>query len=131
MSTIDANTCHDCEHPWKHHVVDGCVMVRLGTHEKCWCTARRPTPVATTAPWELLTIDEHELVRDLGRCWNRLCRIIGAEGTRAADLAEMCSHFHALQNAVLAQAAARAYPTVYRLLGETFVEQETKGRRDG
>jgi len=44
--------------------------------------------------------------------------LVGAEGeTAAADFAEILPHLHALQQTVMAQAAARAHPTQYRLLG--------------
>lgn len=37
-----------------------------------------------------------------------------------ADVAEFVDKVHQLQNAVLAQAAARAYPDRYRLLGRSL-----------
>lgn len=39
-------------------------------------------------------------------------------GSRDGDLMELAAMVHALQNWVMAQAAARAYPTVFRLAGE-------------
>lgn len=68
----------------------------------------------------LLTEEEQAVVRELGQCWNRLCRIVGNGPTRSADLNEVVFHVHALQNFVMAQAAARAYPDTYRLAGETM-----------
>lgn len=67
-----------------------------------------------------LTAEEQGIVDDLGSIFNRLGRIIGHGGTREADLLEMSMHVHALQNAVLAQAAARLYPGQYRLMGESL-----------
>lgn len=45
--------------------------------------------------------------------------ITGDGPARGADLAELAVHLHAIENTVLAQAAARAYPDRYRLLGES------------
>lgn len=44
--------------------------------------------------------------------------VIGHGPTRDADIAEFVGQVHAIQNSILSQAAARAYPTEYRLLGE-------------
>lgn len=73
-------------------------------------------------PWRIipppaLTDAEHRCVRLAGELWNGLCQIVGNDESRAGDLAELVHHVHAIQNAVLAQAAARAYPGRYRLLG--------------
>lgn len=68
---------------------------------------------------ELLTEDEHAavaLAADLARALTRIPRW---GPTRDGDLAELMAAVHTIQNAVLAQAAARAYPDRYRLLGET------------
>lgn len=45
-------------------------------------------------------------------------RVIGNDITREADLTEFSLHVHAIQNMILSQAAARAYPDKFRLLGE-------------
>jgi hypothetical protein len=66
---------------------------------------------------ELLTQAEHDLIRDLGLCMVAFTCIAGAERTRDADLTEFCSIIHAAQNTVMSQAAARAYPHEYRLVG--------------
>lgn len=68
---------------------------------------------------ELLTTDERravELLADLSRLFGR---IVGDGSTRQDDLYELTASIHVLQNAVLAQSAARAYPELYRLLGGT------------
>lgn len=45
---------------------------------------------------------------------------IVADGpTRVGDLSEFVANIHGIQNMILAQAAARAYPDRYRLLGGT------------
>ena len=69
---------------------------------------------------DLLTDDEHELIDMLGKCANLFGRVIGNGPTRAADTSEMVAPIHVLQQAVMSQAAARAYPTKYRLLGQTL-----------
>ena len=46
--------------------------------------------------------------------------LIGDGPTSAADWAEILPHLHALQQAVMAQAAARTHPGRYRKLGETI-----------
>lgn len=67
-----------------------------------------------------LTELEREVTADLGRVWNKICTIVGDGPTRDADLAEACAHIHALQHTVMAQAAARAHPGEFRLLGWTI-----------
>jgi hypothetical protein len=68
----------------------------------------------------LLTPAEHHLIKLLGECWTRYSRIVGDGPTRAADSNEFVTKIHDLQHAVMAQAAARAYPDEYRLVGESF-----------
>lgn len=68
----------------------------------------------------LLTPLERKVVRDLGLIWNDLCNVVGPDRTRDADLNELVVHVHALQQAVMSQAAARAYPGEFRALGETL-----------
>jgi hypothetical protein len=65
----------------------------------------------------LLTPTEHTAIRLAGELWNAVCDATGHGPTRSADLWEVASHIHAIQNAVMANAAARAYPGEYRLLG--------------
>lgn len=67
----------------------------------------------------LLTDEEIEFVRSAGQLWNLLCALVPAGPTREADLGEAVVHIHALQHMVMAQAAARAYPTLFRELGRT------------
>jgi hypothetical protein len=66
---------------------------------------------------EFLTEEERDTVALAGELWNQLCRIVPGGPTRAADLSELCVHIHAIQHAIMANAAARAYPGRYRLLG--------------
>lgn len=68
----------------------------------------------------LLTEDERTALRLSGELANACHRIIGDGPTAEHDWAEMASHIHVIQHAVMAQAAARAYPDEYRLLGGTL-----------
>lgn len=69
---------------------------------------------------ELMTEQEHELLDKLSECSRLFGKVVGnVSKVRQADLDEMVHHIHALQNMVLAQAAARAYPLKYRLMGES------------
>lgn len=65
----------------------------------------------------LLTDAEMAFIDLMGRAWNDLCAIVDDGPTRDADLAEAIGHVHALQHAVMAQAASRAYPDHLRRLG--------------
>lgn len=69
---------------------------------------------------ELLTDDEHRAVELAGQLYNLLCNIVDDGPARQADLAECAASVHQIQRAVLTQAAARAYPDRYRLLGSTI-----------
>lgn len=74
---------------------------------------------------DLLTPDEHRAVAMAAELWGQL-RVITADGpAREGDLSELVFHIHAIQRAVLKQAAARAYPDLYRLLGGDPVEGST------
>lgn len=67
-----------------------------------------------------LTPGEHRVLELTGELWKALCEVTGNGSTRSADLTEAVAHIHALQHMVLAQAAGRAYPERYRLIGETL-----------
>lgn len=68
----------------------------------------------------LLTASEHRAMELTGQLWGELQAIVGRAKSRAADLNELVGHVHAIQNTILAQAAGRAYPDRYRLLGEVL-----------
>lgn len=68
----------------------------------------------------LLTPEEHHAMRLTADLHRAICGIAGDAGTRDNDLHESVLHIHALQNMILAQAAGRAYPDRYRLMGETL-----------
>jgi hypothetical protein len=67
---------------------------------------------------DLLTNEELALVEDLGRIVERFGRVIGQGHARDSDVGDAMFHILALQRMVLAQAAARAYPMDFRLMGE-------------
>lgn len=67
---------------------------------------------------EFLTDEEREVLDDIGRLWNRLLSVVANGRTREWDLGELVVHVHAIQQAVMSNAAGRAYPGEYRLLGE-------------
>lgn len=71
-----------------------------------------------------LTPAEHDLIARLIAVWDGFVAVVGAGPTRDGDLAEVAFHVHALQDKVLSQAAARAYPDRYRLLGETLADPD-------
>jgi len=66
----------------------------------------------------LLTYNEQRAIALTGDLANLISLIVGSGATRSADLTELVAHIHAIQNAILSQAAARAYPNKYRLLGQ-------------
>lgn len=66
---------------------------------------------------ELLTPAEHAAVAQAAELWKTLCGIVADGPARDGDLRELIFHIHAIQRTVLKQAAARAYPELYRLLG--------------
>jgi hypothetical protein len=54
-----------------------------------------------------------------------ISKCIVANGpTRTEDLAELTAAIHVIQRTVMAQAAARAYPGEFRLLGEVIPIRE-------
>lgn len=73
----------------------------------------------------LLTADEHRLVDTLGECYRLFKKIMGGDRQVAAeDMAEVVHHIHVLQRMVTGQAAGRAYPGLYRLLGGSLETAE-------
>ncbi len=70
-----------------------------------------------TAP-ELLTDAEHRVMAMTAEIWNTIVQeVVGNGSSREGDLAELATDIHHIQERILAQAAARAYPDRYRLLG--------------
>lgn len=70
-----------------------------------------------------LTPAEHSVVDLLGRAWTTLVeQVIEPGSQQGEDLRELVAPIHAVQNAVLAQAAARFHPDRYRPLGLSHAE---------
>lgn len=68
----------------------------------------------------MLTDEEQKALKLSAELWNLVARIVGQGPTRSSDLDDFAFHFHGIQNAILANAAARQYPDKYRLLGQTL-----------
>lgn len=67
---------------------------------------------------QLLSEDEHRAIEMAGELGALLRQIIGDGPTAAADWNEFAAPIHVIQRDVMKQAAARAYPDRYRLLGQ-------------
>jgi hypothetical protein len=65
----------------------------------------------------MLTPDELAAMDLTAELANLFGRIIGDGPTRDGDWSEVAVHIHTLQHLIMAQAAARAYPDRFRLLG--------------
>jgi heterodisulfide reductase subunit B len=92
----------------------------MTTHEDCtphMCTGPAVTPCTTC---KLLNADEHRAMDLSSDLINLVAKIAAHGGASHYDMAEMVAHLHAIQNAILGQAAARAYPARYRALGQSF-----------
>lgn len=64
----------------------------------------------------LMTNTEKEIVKDLGMIFNKIQSVMGTDVP--ADVREACNHIHALQNMIISCAGRRAYPQLFRMLGE-------------
>lgn len=73
------------------------------------------TMVARTATSGLTDV-EHQIVRRVNELAEDFIELVDGP-TAVDDYAEILPHLHALQQSVMAQAAARAHPRRYRLLG--------------
>lgn len=66
---------------------------------------------------ELLTDKELEAIEVSCKLAHLLKEIIGDGPQESGDNAERIMHIHAIQHMIMSQAAARAYPHRFRLLG--------------
>jgi hypothetical protein len=79
-----------------------------------------------------LTADERDAVRLAGELYTLIAEeICGSGPTRGDDLAELRAAVHLIQRAVLANAAARGYPSEFRLLGEVLPGRAGPDRGSG
>lgn len=81
------------------------------------------TPAEQTPNDGLLTGEEREaleLTARLGNMLNAICRRDQYHPVGDQDWAEAAGHIHNLQHMIMSQAAARAYPTQFRRLGQTL-----------
>jgi hypothetical protein len=76
------------------------------------------TKPSKASPEPALTDLEHEAMRKSGELAQLLRQIIGDGPHAYNDWVEASIHIHAIQNMILSQAAARAYPDTFRLLGQ-------------
>lgn len=67
-----------------------------------------------------LTVNEFDALARIGEAWTAICLAMmdaGGDDPYPGDANELRPLIHTLQNAILANAAARAYPTQFRLSG--------------
>jgi hypothetical protein len=78
--------------------------------------------------WTELTGPEREAVATAGRLYTHIRdNVCGHGPTRDDDLAELRASIHHIQRLVMAQAAARAYPKEFRLMGEVVAAASKEG----
>lgn len=65
-----------------------------------------------------LTATERHALELATALWEEMRVIVGTGSSREADLAEIRTLIHGIENMVLSQSAARNYPDLYRLLWE-------------
>ena len=64
---------------------------------------------------------EHKAMDLTAQLWNLMVADVIGDGAPAEqDRREFAAQIHAVQHAILRQAAARAHPDLYRLLGESL-----------
>jgi hypothetical protein len=66
---------------------------------------------------EPLTASEHHALDLTRQLANAMAGIAASGSELRADWSEFTTHLHAIQHMIMSQAAARAYPDQYRLLG--------------
>jgi hypothetical protein len=67
---------------------------------------------------EYLTPLEQQAMALTAELANTLAKVVGNGSSRTADIRELFGAVHVIQHAVMANAAARRYPTLYRTLGQ-------------
>ncbi len=79
--------------------------------------------VHTAPEIDLLTPIERQAMAEVTALWKTLTQVVGNAPTRSQDLTELIGPIHLIQRYVMAQAAGRAYPEQYRLLGTDWDEE--------
>lgn len=74
---------------------------------------------------DLMTDEEHEFMRLSGQMASLARTIIGDGPQADHDWAEFTVRIHAVQHMIMRQCAARAFPDLYRQLGETITSQQS------
>lgn len=80
-------------------------------------------PVDSSSDPGLLTAAEHKAMKLTGELADLIAEIVGDDVSRTNDIVEIYQDIHRIQHAILGQAASRAYPDRYRLLGGPPVQQ--------
>lgn len=78
-----------------------------------WAALTMVARTATTG----LDDNERRMLVTIAELASDFIDLVGAGESAQADFAEILPHLHALQQAIMAQAAARTHPGQYRLLG--------------
>lgn len=89
------------------------------------------TPALPPGCAHLLTQDEHDALTVSGELAGLIRRVIGDGPQAHNDWSEAAVLIHGLQHMVMAQAAARAFPNDYRLLGQVLSSDEEATRAGG
>lgn len=85
---------------------------------------RSAVPVAFPHP-DLMTEAEHRAMELTVELTNVVCQeVIGDGASRSGDVREFVAAVHVIQRMIKGQAAGRAYPDRYRLLGRTLPAKE-------
>lgn len=72
-----------------------------------------------------ITEQEREIISLLARIYNLFGEVTAAGPSRDGDMNEVALHVHALQRMAMSQAAARLFPSEFRVLGGTLAAEET------
>jgi hypothetical protein len=79
-----------------------------------------------------LTTAEVRAIDLTAELWNLMVRdIIGPGSARSGDISELAHHVHAVQQMIMSQAAARAYPGLLRPLGGDAVARVARNGDQG
>lgn len=83
----------------------------------CACLVNKNRQGSIPCIGSMLTYEEQAMVETLGYLYQDFSVMVGDGASRVDDMREIAFHIHALQNMILAQSAAREYPSKFRLMG--------------